>query len=93
MKLIKVDIVNLISGGKLTLGSNALSEIHVATSGLKSASIVAFGKHMHWDISSTAKAIGATTRTLELHIASLYGSVDVKRGEEYRITSDEEKAA
>ena len=26
-------------------------------------------------------------------IASLYGSVDVKRGEAYRITSDEEKAA
>ena len=64
---VKRDVLKVVSGGKLSLSSNAIAEIDVATMGLETTSIVAFGKHMHWDFNSTAKVIGATTRTLERH--------------------------
>jgi putative toxin-antitoxin system antitoxin component (TIGR02293 family) len=66
-KIVKRDMLKLISGGKLSLGSNPIAEINLATMGLDTSSILALGRHMHWDLNSTAKAIGATTRTLERH--------------------------
>lgn len=61
------DFIDVVSGGKITAGSNIIEEVEFVTRGINVAAVNSFCKKLQWESPSVAWAIGTTIRTLERH--------------------------
>ncbi|ATC94720.1 type II toxin-antitoxin system Xre/ParS family antitoxin [Pseudoalteromonas tunicata] len=69
MNLVDTDYLGIVTNGKVTIHSNAIDEINIATEGLTVNGVKSLGKKLNWDHNLLAFSIGTTTRTLERYSA------------------------
>ncbi|MDP5213380.1 DUF2384 domain-containing protein [Pseudoalteromonas tunicata] len=69
MNLVDTDYIGIVTNGKVTIHSNAIDEINIATEGLTVNGVKSLGKKLNWDHNLLAFSIGTTTRTLERYSA------------------------
>ena len=60
----KLDYLHVISEGKLSIYSNYLTEIDYLRQGLTTSGLQAFADLLNWELTTVAKAVGTTKRTL-----------------------------
>lgn len=65
MNVIETDYLGVVTDGRVTIHSNTIDEINVATQGVTVSAIKSLGKELNWDANILATSIGTTTRTLE----------------------------
>ncbi|MDC9566227.1 MULTISPECIES: hypothetical protein [unclassified Pseudoalteromonas] len=58
------DFLNVVTLGKLNTHSNPMTEIAIVKEGLTTAGLCTFSTLMQWELSTLAKALGTTERTL-----------------------------
>ncbi|WP_193039221.1 antitoxin Xre/MbcA/ParS toxin-binding domain-containing protein [Pseudoalteromonas nigrifaciens] len=60
----KHDFLNVVTLGKLNTHSNPMPEIAIVKEGLTTAGLCTFSTLMQWELSTLAKVLGTTKRTL-----------------------------
>ena len=65
MNAVETDYLGVVTDGRVTIHSNTIDEINVATQGVTVSAIRSLAKELNWDANILATSIGTTTRTLE----------------------------
>jgi len=65
MNAVETDYLGVVTDGRVTIHSNTIDEINVATQGVTVSAIKLLAKELNWDANILATSIGTTTRTLE----------------------------